>query len=242
MAARKRGRMGLDVYKEMIFGNIPPCVRLEVWTFLDAEDLIRLGLTCRSVFKETIGSEYLWVQRCRELWADKAYVPKQLQMHPSLESYFHSKRAANDASVETLEKLLPQACFHMRMGAGTMMLFGFEDATGRKVPMFRRFAEGGKYVRYPDQDDVRRNPYSLSPVKDPVERHEELHGPLLPGHALVWSINYQHNGINLANLPPLRISRRADNWAWRLENEFLVYETCSRLTLEDQTRLDPSEL
>lgn len=41
MAARKRGRMGLDVYKEMIFGNIPPCVRLEVWTFLDAEDLIR---------------------------------------------------------------------------------------------------------------------------------------------------------------------------------------------------------
>ncbi|GBG34912.1 Hypothetical Protein FCC1311_111352 [Hondaea fermentalgiana] len=220
--------------------HLMPCILNEMLEFLGEEDLVRLGMCCTRMYIDVIREEPLWARRCAELWRNKVSIPPTLLTRPDIRSFFWSRLAAKDVSAVHLEHILTSTCFHMRFAQGTAQLYGFEDETGRPVPMFRKFAPGGRYLRYPEAHDRASNCWALSPVKDPVEHHEEMYGPLLPGHTLKWSFSADGKSVALANLPPLRVSRREDNWAWRLENEFLVYETCSAETVNDPHRLDVS--
>lgn len=80
---------------------------LEICHFLNAEDLVMLGLVNKYFHLHFLGesSAGIWQERCAKLWQGKIYVPRELRADPSVTSYFISIRDASRRHFKSREEL-----------------------------------------------------------------------------------------------------------------------------------------
>jgi len=216
--------------------KLPSTLVREVLDGLTAVEVVSVGLVCRSLHEEAHVCD-LWEQRCGRLWEGKVVqvIRESFRRKKNAEAFFGSivdaKRAELDLEGEDFE-YFTQLCFHMSLKRDVSLpLMGskLKDADGKFTPMFRRFAATRSCPRYATEEDKARNPDATCPVKDPIEEFEETYGILIAGEPIRWA-RPNRREVVISGLPGMKISRREDNWAWRIENETIVYESCSKET------------
>ena len=200
--------------------------------------LLRFGSVCKEFAAFVRTNNYfphLWQYHCERLWVGKIYVPPVFLKSMNLRSYFGSIRDSTRRVFYNVEEFAEQH-FHFRFRLQAGQYWCRKDTSFRTenpMPIYRRFLPNGLLSNEPPNPATGVNAkYIVRPDYDFLYDDPEVRA-FIP--VVRWKFTKSKMGrkglfVKINNFPSLEV-RRTQDWGWELDGEWVIYRTCSPMTI-----------
>ena len=212
--------------------DLPPELLQVVFSYLDVQSLCRATQVCVA-FRDNADVEYLWRDLCARRWRGKKLAVHEVSHKANLSH----PAAAAALTVSELKSILRLR--HVQV-AGVLREKGDLVAAVRKscpevafrIPLPTKWKASYAAAELDSRrceismDELTSFPWKMyfkhSPTMMMVSRFTKDFRYHSMDHNFDWRF-YSQEYIQIAQFPPLRISRVADDWGWQLENHYVVF-------------------
>jgi hypothetical protein len=218
--------------------DLPPELLQLILSYLDAKALARVARVCAAL-RENADAEHLWRDLCRQRWQGKTLMVHEVQYranlaHPAaaaaltvgeLKHILRMRRVPVDGVlreksdlVAAVRRSCPEVAFRVPLHSKWKASYAAAELDARRCELTM-----DELTAYPWRFQFKQQ-RDMSMVSRFTKdfRYHSL------DHNFDWRF-YGQEYVQVAQFPPLRISRTADDWGWQLENHWVIFTLAPEL-------------
>jgi len=228
--------------------DLPPELLQRVLAYLDARELCRATQVCR-FFRANADVEPLWRALSAARWRGKKLLTHEVSYranlaHPAaaaaltvgeLKGILRRRRVQvagvlreKSDVIEAVRRSCPEVAFRVPLPSKWKASYAAAELDARRCEM--------------TMDELTSFPWRMhfkhQPGLSMVARFTTTFRYYSTEHNFDWRF-YSHEYIQVAQFPPLRMSRTADDWGWQLENHYVTFTLAPELKDVDFTPPPP---